>query len=113
MLPTGYGLRAWPIVCELSRVTITKHGVKMPLFELCPPPGRVYGETGENPAVKGVAAGYYARQDKDTDENIAAGQFYITYGSPETFVGNDRWRVIRQMPTFWDRLVGNARWHRQ
>ncbi len=56
---------------------------------------------------RGVAAAY-AGQDPDTDDKIAAGQYSIVYGSPETFVGKDRWRAILQMTTFRDHLVGTA-----
>ena len=36
---------------------------------------------------------YYAGQDKDTDEKIAAGQFSIVYRLPETFVGEKKMAI--------------------
>ena len=49
-----------------------------------------------------------AGQDPATDEAIATGQVSIVYGSPETLVGNAKWRNILQNDVFRRRLVGLA-----
>ena len=42
------------------------------------------------------------------DEKIASGDFSITFGTPETIIGQDRWRSALQTDLFCQWLVGIA-----
>ena len=49
-----------------------------------------------------------AGESPEVDSDIAEGKHPIIFGTPETLVGNKRWRRVLQTTVFQHRLVGIA-----
>ena len=110
-LPTGFGksliYQAWPTVCSLLSEDFPEKWTKDPIVLVVSPLVSIMEEQVKMLTKRGISAAY-AGQDPATDEAIATGQVSIVYGSPETLVGNAKWRNILQNDVFRQRLVGLA-----
>ena len=110
-LPTGFGksliYQAWPTVCSLLSEDYPAKWTKDPIVLVVSPLVSIMEEQVKMLKEQGISAAY-AGQDPATDEAIATGQVSIVYGSPETLVGNAKWRSILQNDFFRRRLVGLA-----
>ena len=110
-LPTGFGksliYQAWPSVCSLLSEAFPERWTKDAIVLVISPLVSIMEEQVKMLTDKGISAAY-AGQNDSTDADIAAGKVSIVYGSPETFVGQNKWRKILQDDVFRQRLVGLA-----
>ena len=110
-LPTGFGksliFQAWPTACRiLSSYGFSQWNEEPLLLVVCPLLSIIRDQIQSLLSIGILAA--CAGESPEMDLDIAEGKYPLIFGTPETLVGDRRWRRVLQTTAFQHCLVGIA-----